>query len=276
MRAWRTLSGTVTVIDAGANSVVATIPVTTIPLEPSILNGKILFNTSNRDALARDRWIACATCHFDGGTDGRTWIFRDGPRNTPPLFGVLETMPMHWSGDLDELQDVENTIRTIQAGTGLAAGASHCEPACDTAPPNAGRSRDLDDLAAFMRTLRPPPRAVPTNDAALRGRTLFFDPRTGCASCHPPPFFTDRKKHDVGTGTSALERKGTSFDTPSLRGIAFTAPYMHDGSQATLVDVIRAPTGPHGLTTMLTESEKNDLTEFLRTLSFGTGARRRQ
>jgi len=262
-----TLSGTVSVIDLGSNAVAGTIEVTKIPLDPSILNGKILFNTSNRTALAKDRWIACATCHFDGGTDGRTWFFRDGPRNTPLLFGIGDTLPMHWSGDLDELQDVESTIRNIQAGTGLAAGAGNCDPACDVAPPNAGRSKDLDDLAAFMRTLHAPPRGAAMSAGAIRGRDLFS--AIGCAACHVPPLYIDRHKHDVGTGT-ALEQKGTSFDTPSLRGIAFSAPYFHDGSAATLDDVVERHS-----TTPLTPAQKSDLVEFLRTIDFASAPPKR-
>ena len=269
------LSGSVTVIDTSTDSVRTTVPSTTIPLAADILNGKILFHTSNRTTLSKDRWISCATCHFDGGADGRTWFFRDGPRNSTALFGVAQTMPMHWSGDLDELQDVESTIRIVQAGTGLAEGASHCEPACDGAPPNAGRTKDLDDLAAFMVSLTAPahPGEI-DNTAAARGNALFHDPRVGCAECHPAPLFTDRKKHDVGTGTNAKERKGRTFDTPSLRGLYDTAPYLHDGSAATLLDVVRAAKGQHGNATGLTEGELKDLAEFLRSIPFPAPKRR--
>ncbi len=264
-----TLSGSVSVIDVDANRVADTIDVTTIPLPANVLNGKRLFHTSNRTTLAKDRWISCATCHFDGGMDGRTWFFRDGPRNTPALFGVDGTLPLHWSGDLDELQDVENTIRVIQAGTGLADGPSNCEPACNLAPPNAGRSQDLDDLAAFMRAL-PSPLLTPQVDAAAvaRGAALFAG--GDCASCHPPPLYTDRAKHDVGTGGGAGERKGSSFDTPSLRGLADTAPYFHDGSAPTLGDVLRR----HGSAPTLTDAQRSDLAELLRSIPFPLPKRR--
>jgi cytochrome c peroxidase len=119
-----------------------------------------------------------------------------------------------------------------------------------------------------MRTLRPPPRPISWTPAALHGRDLFTT--AGCATCHPAPLYTDRKKHDVGTGTSPLEQKGTSFDTPSLRDVALTPPYFHDGSAATLPDVVRT----HGAGPTLTDSERGDLVEFLRTISF-TSARRR-
>src|SRR5205814_7113379 len=139
-----------------------------------------------------------------GGTDGRTWYLKDGLRNTPSLFGVGETLPMHWSGDLDELQDVENTIRVIQFGFGLAPGPSRCEPTCTLGLPNSGRSKDLDDLAAFLRMLPPPPPTVDLDHAAgARGAKIFA--AANCASCHPAPLYTDRAKHDVGTGNGVLE-----------------------------------------------------------------------
>ncbi len=125
-------------IDPQVDKVVAEWQTTQIPLAPDVLNGKILFNSSARGDLARDAWVSCATCHFDAEMDGRTWLFRDGPRNTPSLLGVGETLPIHWSGDLDELADVESTIRIMQAGTGLAPGPSNCDPACDQAPPTRG------------------------------------------------------------------------------------------------------------------------------------------
>jgi len=265
------LSGTVSLIDTATDQVVETIPVTSIPLPPDLLNGKILFHTSARTTLARDKWISCAACHFDGGADGRTWFFRDGPRNTPALFGVSSTLPMHWSGDLDELQDVENTIRVVQAGTGLAQGPSHCEIACDQDPPNAGRSKDLDDLARFMASLRAPRRTTTRSDAANRGELLFNDARTGCASCHVPPLYTDHERHDVGTAISPQERKGSSFDTPSLRGLFDTAPYFHDGSAATLFDVLARHFG-----SSLTPGEQNDVVEFLRSIPFPSAPSRRR
>jgi YVTN family beta-propeller protein len=257
-----TLSGTVSVIDVAADRVDATINVTTIPLAANILNGKRLFHTSNSTALAKDRWISCATCHFDGGADGRTWFFRDGPRNTTALFGSGSTLPLHWSGDLDELQDVESTVRIIQAGSGLAAGPSFCDTACNLNPPNSGRARDLDDLAAFMRVVQPPPLQPFDAAAATRGEALFA--AANCASCHPAPLYTDRAKHDVGTGGGAGERKGSSFDTPSLRGLADTAPYFHDGSAATLGDVLRR----HGDAPALGDAQRADLVEFLRSIPF--------
>ena len=256
------LSGTLSVIDTATDQIVSTIPLTTIALPPDVLNGKILFHTSNRTTLAKDRWISCATCHFDGSVDGRTWFFRDGPRNTTPLFDLTPTLPLHWSGDLDELQDVESTIRIVQAGSGLADGDSFCTPTCNVNPPNANRSKDLDDLAAFMVSLRPPRRLYVRTEAARRGESHFLG-RAGCVSCHPAPLYTDRKTHDVGTGAGDdVERKGNRFDTPSLRGLADTAPYLHDGSAATIRDAITR----HTDTGALTPPELDEIVAFLQSI----------
>lgn len=264
------LDGSVTVIDASTLQVERTVAVTTIPLPARILNGKRLFNSSADPRLARDRWIACSTCHFDGGMDRRTWFFRDGPRNTPALAAIEHAGPFHWSGDLDELHDVENTIRIIQAGTGLTDGTSNCLPSCDQGPPNGGRSNDLDDLVAFMKSLQLARRTVSYSESSLRGRDIFFSSATRCAACHPPPLFTDRRRHDVGTANGASERKGTFLDTPTLVDLVDTAPYLHDGSAPTLLEVLLAPTRQgtaHGHVSHLSEQDLRDLVAFLETIT---------
>jgi YVTN family beta-propeller protein len=272
------LDGTVAAIDVATLAVRHVAAVTRSPLPAAVQHGKVLFHTSRPATVARDRWISCAGCHPEGGGDGRTWAFPDGPRNTPSLHGVRDTLPLHWSGDLDELQDVESTIRTLQAGTGLARGDDGCEPACDRAPPNAGRSAELDDLAAFMRSLRPRPSPHLVDGslsaAALRGQAVFARTETGCAGCHPEPAYTDRRRHDVGTGGGAGERKGPHFDTPSLRSLHETAPYLHDGRAVSLHEVLTThnPGDRHGRTSQLRAEEVDDLVAFLRSLPFARGS----
>ena len=83
-----TLSGSVTVIDTTNDQLIDEFEVTQIPLDSQVLNGKRIFNSSNRTDLARDQWITCATDHFDSEHDGSTWFFADGPRKTASLRGV--------------------------------------------------------------------------------------------------------------------------------------------------------------------------------------------
>ena len=259
------LDGNLSVIDTDTLTVTNLVTVTNIPLSPTLLEGKKIFNSAASPSLTTDHWISCATCHFDGMMDGRTWMgFPDGPRNTPALFGVRQTLPMHWSGDFDELQDVEVTIRDIQFGTGLITGSPH-----DTiGKPHAGLSHELDALAAYLGTIEVLDSPFRGNRAEINiGRSVFDN--LGCQSCHVPPLYTDHKLHDVGTGDPSLERnshgRGTSFDTPSLIGLWLTAPYFHDGSAATLEQVLQTET-VHNVLDNIHAEELTALIAFMRGL----------
>ena len=257
-----TLDGTLSVIETASNEVTATVALTTIPLEPDVLVGKRLFNSAASPDLTTDNWISCAVCHFDATLDARTWAgFPDGPRNTPSLLGVGRTLPIHWSGDLDELADVELTIRNIQAGKGLTPGDAHDS----LGPRYTGVSGDLDALTAYLDSLEVPPSPYFADaDVIDRGRAVFE--AMSCGVCHAPPLYTDRQLHDVGTGDAALERnshgRGTSFDTPSLRGLWMTAPYFHDGTAATLKDVFTVG-DEHNVLDRVNPQELSDLIAFL-------------
>ena len=262
------LDGTLSVINGRSLFVEQTVILTEIPLNGPVLLGKKLFNNSSDPALARDRWVSCASCHFDGMHDGRTWVgFPDGPRNTPSLLGVRETLPIHWSGDLDELHDVELTVRETQKGAGLVDG----DTLDSLGPAYAGRSERLDALAEYLTTLDAPRPLATESLLVNEGRALFE--ALNCATCHPEPLYTDVSSHDVGTGDPALERNShgrrTSFDTPGLRGIRMTAPYCHDGGAPTLRAVFdgRASSDPaHAVRGRISSGELGALVAFLRTL----------
>ena len=264
------LSDDVSVIDLDTFKEVKRIPVTTSPLSPQLHRGKLLFTSSRSTRISRDRWMSCESCHFDGEQDGRTWLFPDGPRNTTNLRGLAHTHPLHWSADRDEVQDFEFTIRELQAGTGLIAEG---EPHSELGHPNTGLSADLDALAAFVESLQPKPSPFRLTDGtltpeALRGQAVFHRAEVGCAECHVPPLFTDLRVHDIGTGHGPGELLGPAFDTPSLRGVWHTAPYLHDGRAPTLREVLitHNPTDQHGHTTHLSEAELHDLVAFLLSL----------
>jgi cytochrome c peroxidase len=90
----------------------------------------------------------------------------------------------------------------------------------------------------------------------------------GCATCHPAPHYTDGLRHDVGTqlASSGLGHgaplAGVGLDTPTLRGVFATAPYLHDGRLATLEEVLSLP--GHGA--LLSNQNRLLLAAFLREL----------
>jgi YVTN family beta-propeller protein len=272
-----TLAGTVSLIDTATYAVKAVITVTQIPLPPVLLQGKRLFHSSARSDLAQARWIACNTCHIEGEHDGRTWLLQytgEVPpgatavitRNTTSLLGMIETYPLRWSAEWDESADSEFSIRFEQFGTGLIQGGMHPT----LGPPNQGRSWDLDCLASYIDSLEVPARSHELSPAEQRGVELFLSPRTGCSLCHPAPLYTDQRQHDVGTASSDGEWFGPRLDTPTLRFLYDSAPYLHDGSAATLYDVLtRAnPEDKHGTTSALTPQELDDLVAFMLALPY--------
>ena len=92
-------------------------------LTATVLNGKQLFYDAADDRLSRDNYMSCASCHKNGGHDGRVWDFTqfgEGLRNTISLQGRAGTGHglLHWSGNFDEVQDFEGQIRAFAGGSG--------------------------------------------------------------------------------------------------------------------------------------------------------------
>lgn len=230
------LDGTVTTIDTRTLETVADLPIIDLRLSLDLLVGAQLFHSAADPRLSADNSLSCATCHFDGMSDGRVWQgFPEGARNTPLLYQLPETVPYNWSGSWDELADVELKIHWLQAGSGLLEGAAPNEA---LGAANTGASLDLDLLTNYLTSLQAPPVATPVSQADFeRGREIFA--QLECTSCHVGPAGTDLQGHDVGTGGM--------FDTPSLRWLWMSAPYFHDGSAATLRDVFENPGGNHQL-----------------------------
>jgi mono/diheme cytochrome c family protein/cytochrome c553 len=229
-------------------------------LSAQVLLGKQLFYDARDARLARDRYMSCASCHNDGGHDGRVWDltgFGEGLRNTINLRGRDGAQGfLHWSNNFDEVQDFEGQIRNLAGGTGLMTNAAfatgtRAQPLGDA---KAGVSADLDALAAYVSSLTtfdPSPLRTSggafTSDASL-GREVFR--KLNCAACHSGTEFTASGRNtliDVGTRKSSSgQRLGaalTGLDVPTLRDVWATAPYLHDGSAATLADAVRAHSG---------------------------------
>ncbi len=235
--------------------------VTTDKLTAQVRTGKQLFYDAKDERLSLHQYISCAACHNDGGQDGRVWDFTqfgEGLRNTTTLRGKagLGHGPLHWTGNFDEVQDFEGQIRNFAGGLGLMSdtdfhSGTRSQPMGDA---KAGLSADLDALAAYLTSLTAYDASPSRNGdgslttAASAGRAVFR--ANNCAQCHSGDVFTDSALntfHDIGTiKPSSGGRLGGAlpgFDTPTLRSLWATAPYLHDGSAATLSAAISAHEG---------------------------------
>jgi YVTN family beta-propeller protein len=249
--------------------------VTTEKLTATVLKGKQFFYDARDTRLARDRYMSCATCHNDGGSDGRVWDLTgmgEGLRNTITLNGRAGMGHgfLHWSANFDEVQDFEGQIRSLAGGTGLMSDAdfgTHSQP---LGPQKSNISPDLDALAAYLASLSTFSQSPYRNAdgtltaAAAVGKTVFQD--KNCGLCHAGAKFTDSAAvtlDDVGTikqPTSGKRLGGTltGIDPPTLRDVWATAPYLHDGSARTLEDAVRAHTN-----VSLTPSEVTSVAAYL-------------
>jgi cytochrome c peroxidase len=105
------------------------------------------------------------------------------------------------------------------------------------------------------------------SDSAKRGEKLFKSAQVGCAACHPAGLFTDLQTYDTGT-RGKFDKPTDRFDTPTLVEAWRTAPYLHDGSAATMLDVLttRNSQNQHGKTSQLTKEQLADLAEYVLSL----------
>ncbi|HXU64888.1 MAG TPA: cytochrome c [Polyangia bacterium] len=188
--------------------------------------------------------IACASCHAEGQDDGRVWNFEgEGRRRTMTVAGgISQRLPYHWSGDIPEFGSL-----MAQVYNGRMSGPMLPQDA-------------VSAMAAWMDAIPRPPGIVTDAAAVARGQVLFQDPAHGCALCHAGPQLTNGAVVDVGTGGA--------FKVPSLVGLAWTPPYLHDGCAATLADRFGACGGGdrHGVTSTLTPAEQADLVAYLDSL----------
>ena len=147
---------------------------------------------------------------------------------------------------------------------------------------------DDPDLYAQYEAARQGSEAHPMSESAVRGFELFFAEKSGCTQCHVGANFTDEKYHNLGVGmdveepdlgrfaVTGDEKDKGAFKTPTVRNVEFTAPFMHDGSQETLEEVVDwYAKGGHPNPTLsekikkldLTDQDKQDLVAFMKALS---------
>jgi hypothetical protein len=152
--------------------------------------------------------IACASCHPEGGDDGRVWSFvAQGPRRTQPLdAGIAGTAPFHWRGDMVDFATLVHEVRDRRMG-----GAKLSDE----------RVAALSDWVLAIP--RPNPERAAVDAQASDGAQLFA--ALGCQSCHAGASFTSNADADFGSGMLQI---------PNLHGVATRPPHMHDGRCTTL------------------------------------------
>lgn len=216
-------------------------------LPPQIALGRALFHASGRRNVALDGRV-CASCHPDGRDDGLTWQTQEGPRQTPILLGRLsnDMAPFGWLGDKKTLPShFKRTIERL-AGTGV-------------------KDSERDAMFAYVNSLSAPTAHKGDDEMRIaRGKTIFESTEAGCSSCHLGDATTDGARHDVKSA-QGIEAEH-DFETPSLRFIARSAPYFHDGRYGTLLDMVQGCDGKMGTTKHLAEADKASLVAYLETL----------
>jgi mono/diheme cytochrome c family protein len=231
----------VTASDNGSASITATVVLSSDSREDT---GHSIVH-SNSGAF-----VSCASCHAEGGDDARVWRFAEGngatpSRRTQTMRGTLAgTAPYHWEGDMKDITMLAHEVFVKRMD---------------------GAALTDDQEAALQAWLFavPAPITSPPADpaAAARGNTLFHSPEVGCTTCHNGPRLTNSLTLNVGLGGM--------FQVPSLIGVGWRAPYLHDGRAPQLVDRFNPQIGggdQHGHTSQLSTDQVDDLVQYLETL----------
>jgi len=264
------------------------------PLTPEkVARGRNLFFDRR---LSRNGKVACATCHDPrrAFTDGRplaVGVFgRKGTRSAPTLVNRGYGAAFFWDGRVRTLE--EQVLKPIQDPNEMDLTIEEASRRVKVS-----RAELAAALASYVRTIlsgnAPLDRYLNGDREALsaearRGLNLFRG-KANCTACHVGPNFTDERFHNTGVAwregqlrdpgrfaVTGKEADRGAFKTPTLREIARTAPYMHDGSIATLEDVIEfynrggnpnAYRDPELRPLNLNTEEKQALVAFLRALS---------
>ncbi len=223
--------------------------------------------------LSGDGSLSCRDCHDPDRafTDGRPTsvgiLGRRGPRNVPTLINRGYGRAQFWDGRSSTLEDqvlgpitnplelgatIDETVARLRADS---AARLAFQAAFGREPNGADLARAL---AAYVRTIVGGNSAVDRflhgdRDALsteARDGLLLFRGRGNCTACHLGPTFSDERFHNTGVawrdgwlddgrfGVTRDARDRGAFKTPTLREVARTAPYMHDGSLASLEDVV--------------------------------------
>jgi hypothetical protein len=216
------------------------------PEDLRIRMGELAFSEATRSG------VSCASCHLFGGTD---FVAHNiGGRLLAPTLdvrGIAGTAPYLRDGSYPRLSDLHEVADAEYRGYRHAAG---------------DRGATIEGYLAS--TVRPSMLVEIDHERAMRGAAIFV--QAECIRCHAPPAFTDLGLH-VPLGIFPdhdFPSNVTALDTPSLRGLSGSPPYLYDGRAPTLRAVLTTENtaNRHGDTRALSETELDDLIAFLRSL----------
>ena len=278
--------------------------------EDKVTLGKFLYFDPR---MSKDKTISCASCHnpFHGFTDpARTSKGvggKLGGRNSPTVINRLFSAEQFWDGRAKDLEEQAHgpLVNPVEMAMGSHNDVVARIKAVKGYAPLFKKAfgDDKIDMPRIAKAIAAYERTVVSGDgpydryqagdkdalstAAVRGMELF-NGKANCKACHTGFNFTDETYQDIGVGmdrstpdlgrydvTKKDEDRG-KFKTPTLRNVAQTAPYMHDGSDATLLDVVEFynkggipnPNLSKEIKALnLSAQEKRDLVAFLESLT---------
>ena len=260
------LDDNIAVIDTSSERIVSTIELGGPKTINALRRGERLFFTAD---YAFQGQFGCSNCHLDSTIDGLQWDLEpDGfgkdivdNRSLEDLSG---TEPFKWNGGNPDMP-TECGPRTEKFFFRSQSFTDH----------------ELTDLVTFVYSLPYRPNRYRLANGELtaaqeRGKAIFerttykngkpIPQANQCTYCHSGPKFTNPKQLDVGTGKST--DRSPVLDVPHLRNVAYSAPYLHDGSARSLEEIwtVFNPKDTHGVSNDLTKDQLNDLVEYLKTL----------
>ena len=193
-------------------------------------------------------WQSCNGCHpGDARTDGMNWdLMNDGVGNSKNCKSLLFSHPTPPS----MISGIRETAEwAVRAGFKFIQFFDITE-------------EDAVCVDAYLKSLRPVPSPYlvdgELSDLAKEGRKIFE--KLNCMECHSGPYYTDLKMHRIGEDIEF--EKG--WDTPTLREVWRTAPYLFDGRAATMEEVFEIH--KHGIDKKVSKKEIKALTEYVNSL----------
>ena len=260
------LDDTISVIDTTTERIVSTLDLGGPKSIDAVRRGERLFFTAD---FAFQGQFGCSNCHIDATIDGLQWDlepdgFGKDIVDNRSLENLAGTEPFKWNGGNPDMP-------------------TECGPRTEKFffRSQSFNQQQLTDLVTFVYSLpyRPNRYRLANGDltpAQERGKAIFertiskdhtpIPEANQCAYCHSGPKYTNQKQIDVGTGK--LTDRSPVIDVPQLPNVAYSAPYLHDGSARSLEEIwtVFNPKDTHGVTNDLTKDELNDLIEYLKTL----------